>query len=255
MKEFLVYKIYMFLFEVAICLIIIVLAIFAFSMLPVILSSTANVIIAMAIFVAAGIYSQLYMNRIKGKIGEYITQKVIESYCNKRGYSYLYDVMIKNDMIETSQIDHLIITRRGIAVIETKFHTGKIYGSEFAKDWTYITRGEDNKKHKHFYHNPVMQNYGHVEALKEIVDRDVEYYNMVLFIDTVNLDKCKIENKFTKVGYTYHLNDILEKFDSLSEKRISSVEACEMYNKIKEANIQDRESRKEHINRIRESHA
>ena len=255
MKEFLVYKIYMFLFELLRVLIIIILGIFIIVSLPTILASTTNVIIAFSIFVIAGIVSQLYMSKIKGKVGEYITQKVIESYCNKRGYSYLYDVMInnENEKVVTSQIDHIIITRRGIAVIETKFHTGTISGSDYDKNLKYFTRDSDNKKHSNYYHNPIMQNYGHVEALKKVVDKEVEYYNIVLYIDTVNLDKFKTTNKFIKVGYTYDLNDILEKFDLLSEKKISSMEACEIYNKIKEANIQDKESRKDHIRRIKEN--
>lgn len=253
MKEFFIYKLYMFLFEIVRCVIIIVLAVGVISMLPVILTNIITVIAAFVITILAGVFAQSYMSEIKGKVGEYITQKVIESYCNKRGYSYLYDVIIKNDLLETSQIDHLIMTRKGIAVIETKFHAGTIYGSEYDKNWTYIVRGSDNRKHKNYYHNPIKQNYGHIEALKKIVDKDVEYYNIVLFIDTVNLKKCETKNKFTKVGYTYDLNEILENFDSLSEKKISSIEAYEIYNKIKESNITDKILREEHIDRIKEN--
>jgi DNA-binding FrmR family transcriptional regulator len=254
MKEFILYKIYMILLELAKYLILIIAAIFASTIYLIGLTNITFLLVSIIIgIVAYLIYGSMYRNKLKGKIGEYITQKVIESYCNKRGYSYLYDVMIKNEMIETSQIDHLIITRKGIAVIETKFHDGTIYGSEFDENWTYITRDNENRKHKNYYHNPIRQNYGHIEALKKIVDKDVQYYNIVLFIDSVNLKKSEVANKFTKYGYTYDLNKMLESFDSLSEKKISSEEAYEIYNKIKEANIVDKQLRQEHIDRIKQN--
>lgn len=252
MKEFILYKFYMGLLTIVQYLLLLILFIIFLIMLPTMLINSVTMLISLAVIVIGLAFGLIYLTKIKGKIGEYITQKVIESYCNKRGYAYLYDVMVKNDNqdVTTSQIDHLIITRRGIAVIETKFHSGTIYGSEYDKDWTYITRDNDNRKHKHSYHNPLRQNYGHIEALKKIVDRDVEYYNMVLFIDTVNFAKCEAKNKFSKVGYTYDLNNILENFDSLSEKKISSTESFEIYNKIKGVNITDKESRVQHIEEI-----
>lgn len=258
MKEFYIYKLYMYLFELLRGLIIIILATFILMVLPVIITSATNITIAFSIFVMAGLSTQLYMGEIKEKVGEYITQKVIESYCNKRGYSYLYDVKIKNDSGKISKIDHLIITRRGIAVVETKFHTGKIYVLEDSENWTYLEeddKNESHKKHKNYFHNPITENNKHLELLKKIVDKDVEYYNIVLFIDKVKFTKYIVTSKFTKVGYTYELNDILEKFDSLSETKISSVEACKIYNKIKDTYMKDKVSSKKHVNKMQESKA
>lgn len=254
MKEFYIYKMYMFLFEILRITIMLIFGIITFLLLPSIFSSTINTIIFFIVFIMIIMFSFYYIHIIKGKIGEYITQKVIESYCNKRGYSYLYDIMVKNEIVETSQIDHLIITKKGIAVIETKYHKGTIYGSEYAKEWTYITRDDNNKKHKNRYSNPIKQNYGHIQALKKILDKEVEFYNVVLYIDNVNLKKCKISNKFTRVGYTYNLNEIIEELDTLSETTISKIEAYEIYNKFKYLNIIDKKERKEHVKRIRDTY-
>lgn len=258
MKEFYIYKLYMYLFELLRGLIIIILATFILMVLPVIITSVTNLAIAFSIFFMAGLSTQLYMGKIKEKVGEYITQKVIESYCNKRGYSYLYDVKLKNDSGEISKIDHLIITRRGIAVVEAKYHNGKLYVLENNENWTYLDeedKDENNKKHKVYFHNPITENNKHLDLLKKIVDKDVEYYNLVLFIDKVSFAKYIVTSKYTKVGYTYELNDILEKFDSLSETKISSNEAFKIYNKIKDTYLQDKASSKKHVSKMKESKA
>ncbi|MDD2376497.1 MAG: nuclease-related domain-containing protein [Clostridia bacterium] len=239
MREFKIYKIYMILFEVLRGLIIIILASFVLISLSGILANIYNIIIAFFVCVIAGVCSQLYMGKIKGKIGEYVTQKIVESYCDKKGYSYLYDVVINNDKGESIKIDHLVITRRGIAVIETKFNVGTIFGSENDINWTNITMNNNSIVQNNSYNNPLITNHKHIEMLKKIVDRDVEYYNIVVFMDKVNFNECEVVNKFTKVGFAYDLNTIIETLDSLSEKKISSVEAYEIYNKIKAVNIID----------------
>ena len=241
MKEFLVYKIYMILFELLRGLIIIILACFVFISLSAILASTINIIIAFLVVVIAGVSSQIYMGKIKGKIGEYVTQKIVEPYCNKKGYSYLYDVVINNDNEKSSQIDHLIITRRGIAVINTEFNTGTIFGSEYDKNWTNIIKKRKNIIQENPYDNPLSENYEHIEVLKKIIDKDVEYYNIAVFMDKVDFKECEVVNKFTTVGFAYDLNTIIEKLDLSSEKKISSTEAYEIYNKIKKVNVTDNE--------------
>ncbi len=251
MKEFILFKVYIILLELARYLILILSAIYLYLMYPILLkSNTIFIISSVVILFVYVVYELIYKNKIKGKIGKFITQKVIESYCNKRGYSYLYDIILKSDMKVSSQIDHLIITRKGIAVIETKYHEGRIYGSEFSRGWLYVNK--ENKSQRHCYNNPIRENHGHIEALKKIINKEAEYYNMVLYIDTVNLDKCQIFKDFIKVGYTHNLNKILENFDKLSEKKLSSTEAFEIYNKIKESNITDKELRQKHINRIKQ---
>lgn len=255
MKEFLLYKLYMGMLVVIEYIISII--IFIFLLFGVFVMSTNTYTLIVFFCIIGAFYTLFLLNasKIKGKIGEYITQKVIESYCEKRGYRYLYDIMIENEKVKTSQIDHLIITKKGIAVIETKFHSGTIYGSEYNKNWTYIVRDDKNKKHKNSYHNPLMQNYGHIEALKKVIDEDIQFYNIVLYIDNVNLKKCEVSNRFSKVGYTYDLNSIIEQFDLISDKEISKLKSYEIYNKLYYLNIVDKEERKEHILRIRQNKA
>ena len=59
---------------------------------------------------------------------------------NKKGY-YLFNDLTLETPDETTQIDHVIISRFGIFVIETKNFTGWIFGSENQKQWTKTTYG------------------------------------------------------------------------------------------------------------------
>jgi hypothetical protein len=47
------------------------------------------------------------------------------------------NLMIVNDG-KSCQIDHVLISRTGIFVVETKNYSGRIYGSEDQKEWTQV---------------------------------------------------------------------------------------------------------------------
>ncbi len=64
----------------------------------------------------------------------------------------------------TTQIDHVIVSRYGVFVIETKHMTGWIFGSEDARFWT-----KKNRQHTLRFLNPLQQNEGHIKALSRLV--------------------------------------------------------------------------------------
>jgi hypothetical protein len=67
--------------------------------------------------------------------------------------------------IGTTQIDHVLISRFGVFVIETKHYKGWIFGDEKSKGWTQVLF-----KRKHRFQNPIHQNYKHVKAVQESLD-------------------------------------------------------------------------------------
>ena len=96
----------------------------------------------------------------KTNIGEQEVNNILNRI---KGYKLLTDIMIKGER-GTTQIDHILIGRKGIFVIETKDYSGLIYGEEYSKYWTQII----NKNSNEFY-NPIRQNYGHVKALERYI--------------------------------------------------------------------------------------
>jgi len=65
----------------------------------------------------------------------------------------------------STQIDHILISRFGIFVIETKDYGGWIFGAGDDRYWTQVFYGN-----KFRFLNPLRQNHGHVRALQKLLD-------------------------------------------------------------------------------------
>ena len=65
----------------------------------------------------------------------------------------------------TTQIDHILVSRYGVFVIETKHYTGWLFGDAKSKQWTQVIYGT-----KHRFQNPLHQNYKHIKAAQELLD-------------------------------------------------------------------------------------
>jgi len=83
----------------------------------------------------------------------------------------------------TTQIDHVLLSRFGIFVIETKNYNGWIFGAKDQRLWTQVLYGK-----KHSFQNPLHQNYRHVKALSEHLRIEPgKIYSVVFFIGEAEL--------------------------------------------------------------------
>ena len=137
-----------------------------------------------------GFWAILFSSRY-GSRAEYIGERG-----ERRVSSFLEDLpcedyWVFNDLLicdrnYTTQIDHIIISRFGVFVIETKNLHGKVYGSENAEfwkqylpDWGYKRYGSTQE---HQLRNPIWQNAGHIKSLRRLVfDNDIPIYGIVVF--------------------------------------------------------------------------
>ena len=79
---------------------------------------------------------------------------------------------------ETTQIDHVLVSRFGIFVIETKNIKGWIFGAASSDRWCQSVFGK-----KFFFQNPLRQNYRHTRALAEFLKIDHEvFHSIVVFV-------------------------------------------------------------------------
>jgi hypothetical protein len=65
----------------------------------------------------------------------------------------------------TTQVDHILVSRFGVFVIETKHYKGWIFANEKHKSWTQVLY-----RLKFKFQNPILQNKRHVRAVQEILD-------------------------------------------------------------------------------------
>jgi hypothetical protein len=81
------------------------------------------------------------------------------------GASALHDVILA-DSNGLTQIDHLVLGRDAILVLETKTFSGFIAGGPHSPEWTqYLAQGATRTN----FQNPLRQNYRHCSATVEIV--------------------------------------------------------------------------------------
>lgn len=96
--------------------------------------------------------------------GEARVRQVLSSAFSGKEYHLLNDITLPFED-GTTQIDHMLISRYGIFVIETKTFSGWIFSSAESPKWTQVIYHM-----KHNFQNPIRQNYRHVLAVRRLLD-------------------------------------------------------------------------------------
>jgi len=136
---------------------------------------------------------------IKGKMGEIKTNIAQTLFLDLNEYHIFNDVLI-NGSHGTTQVDHVIVSRYGIFVIETKNKDGWIYGQRDDDEWTQVFF-----KKKFKFQNPLHQNYLHTKSLAEILTIDHEYmFPIVMFWGKCSF-KTNMPENVLKNGLTKHI--------------------------------------------------
>ncbi|MCT2408990.1 NERD domain-containing protein [Chryseobacterium antibioticum] len=145
-----------------------------------------------------------YTPKIKGFIGENKASKALKR-LNKEKYTVLNNIEF-NIKGSTSQIDHIIVSNYGIFVIETKNYKGWILGYEKDKSWIQAIY-----KYRRKFYNPILQNQGHIYALKHVLKnyQYLRYYSIITFTKRATL-KTKT---YTDVVYINKLVKTIKKYD------------------------------------------
>ena len=113
----------------------------------------------------------------KGMLGEWFINLSIRLFLDQREYHLLKDVTLPIPQGST-QIDHVIVSRFGIFVIETKNMKGWIFGNPTHKSWT-----QQIYRRKHSFQNPLRQNHLHMMTLKSLLGvADHQLHSVIYFI-------------------------------------------------------------------------
>ena len=176
------------------------------------------------------------MTQVVGFAGEYWVQKELNKLPGE--YLFLSDVMLEIDG-KTTQIDHIVFSKYGIFVIETKQRNTYITGNEHDKYWI-VKAG----RKKHYMYNPIHQNYGHKKAIEKILGL---YDNQVIDIVCVS-GQANLRIKSNKVVRVERLVDRI-----LFEKEEKIEDYVSMAHRINAMNIVDKNYRKQHIEDIKEN--
>ena len=139
-----------------------------------------------------------YTPRIKGWLGEWMVRRILAKLPDE--YKQWHDVYLLDSDGQTTQIDHIVASRYGIFVIETKNYKGWIFGSEKQKNWT-----QSIYKKKSKFQNPLHQNYRHIRVLAESTGLEkTNFHNVIYFTGEATL-----KTKLPKNVMTHDLREYI----------------------------------------------
>lgn len=129
-------------------------------------------------------------NLIKGWTGELKTKVSQTLFLDLKEYHIFNNVLLKASH-GTTQIDHIIVSKYGVFVIETKNKNGWIYGKRDEDNWTQTF----NKNCKYTFQNPLRQNYLHTKSLAELLRIDHNLiYSVIVFMGKCQFKTVMPEN-------------------------------------------------------------
>lgn len=191
------------------------------------------------------------LQRDKGLLGEYYTYLHLKKH-EQTGAKFLFNVYIPKENGQTTEIDVLMITTKGIFVFESKNYSGWIFGSENQKNWYQtLPRGKGRKSSKETFLNPIMQNKLHIKCLKLFLDKDVTMHSVVVFSNRCTFKGIDIKNHKQIV----HREDVLAVVETIEKETtdcLTQEDVKELYEKIYACSQVDSSVKEKHIADIRE---
>lgn len=185
----------------------------------------------------------------KGKYGEYLTYKYLKSF-EADGARFLFNIyMPKKD--ETTEIDVLMISQKGIFVFESKNYSGWIFGDDTRKYWYQTLPIGRGRSQKEKFYNPVFQNNTHVKYLKSLIGDTIPIYSIITFSDRCELMNVQIHNYKVSVINRYQVHKLISSiyndnpWDVLTESQVE-----EIYNKLYPYTQVDFTIKQQHIDNI-----
>ncbi len=193
------------------------------------------------------ILDQIFDANWQGRRGEKLTSRELKlvRLLGRKGY-ILRNIYIPKDDGETTEIDVVYITQKGIFVIESKNYSGWIFGSENQRYWTAsLANGTKNS-----FFNPIIQNKVHIKWLDLFLDQKVPLFSIIAFSERCELKKISVTNRDVRVikrdRIYATIRDIWDNTpDSLTPERIDEIHSI-----LKNLTLVDTATKQLHIENI-----
>jgi len=104
----------------------------------------------------------------------------------------------------TTQVDHILVSRFGVFVIETKDYKGWIFANAKQANWTQVLF-----KSKFKFQNPILQNFRHVRAVQGLLDflPPGIIQSVVVFTGEAEFKTAVPQGVFSLAGLIQYLHD------------------------------------------------
>lgn len=149
-----------------------------------------------------------------------------------------------------TQIDHIVVSRYGIFIIETKNYKGWIFGHQDSEEWTQSLLGKkriwnwSSKQYK--FRNPIRQNLAHFIAVRDIL-KDVGNFTIIPIVAFSNKAKLNIT---APNHIIINWSDLCHVIKSHVTPSISSDNVQQIITKLSTTNNSTAGVRKQHIRQV-----
>jgi len=162
----------------------------------------------------------------KGKLGEWAVRREIARHLAPPDYTVLHDVTLPING-STTQIDHIVLSRFGLFVVETKHYAGWVFGNERNLTWTQVLHGQ-----KFSFQNPLRQNLKHIHAISAALENPAtEIQSVIIFTGSARFKTAMPEHVADLAGgiayirrwrTTRYTQDAVDTFvDTLLQRRLA----------------------------------
>ena len=186
-------------------------------------------------------------DNFKGWYGETLTEKelLLVKLFGRSG-KVLRNVYLPKDNGETSEVDVIFITQKGIFVFESKNYSGWIFGDEKGKNWTAML---PNKQKNQFY-NPIMQNRTHLKWMRNYVGEEIPLFSIIAFSERCELKKVTVYSQDVRVIKRERTYATVREIWDKNPDKLSDDKITELYEKLKTLTNVDEAVKAAHIENI-----
>ena len=177
--------------------------------------------------------------------GENLVAKYLQDVVNSYG-GYLYnDFCFEDQQGYSTEIDHILITRGGIFIIETKTNKGLIRGAKEDEWWLCIKKDYQQDKQ---LKNPIIQNQGHINHLRKMFKNTPPKMTSIVIFPVADIT-------YVSSDTIYDLDDATNKIIELTKSNTYSQEFVERINsQIKQIQDTYSISKEKHIENIKRTY-
>lgn len=179
--------------------------------------------------------------RVKGAIGELRIRFATDFLLNGKEYHPLHNVTLRTPD-GTTQIDHIIVSRYGIFVVETKNLNGWIFGDSRSRRWTQALF-----RRKFQFQNPLHQNFKHVKAVEAQSGVPLAtIHSVVVFVGRSRFKTLMPDNVVKSRGLIRYIR-------SMNKPLLNEAEVREAVGKIKRARLPWLGTTRKHVRGLKQN--
>lgn len=187
----------------------------------------------------------------KGRLGE---DRIVNA-LKPLPYNYrvLRNLLFNDGNGVSSEIDLVCITPVGVYVIESKNFSGWIFGGLDQQNWTQTFANQTKNR----FYNPILQNDGHIKALKNKLSKftEINYYSVVVFSDDATLKQVPRSEYQTMILNLTDLSDMVQASIEFTLKLhrgpvLSNEKVDDIWLTLYQYTLNTEEERRDHIQKV-----